>query len=155
MAENQQNSPTFTVERIYLKDVSYEAPGVPDIFLKNQPPQVEVQLSVAHRPIDTTQGFYEVVLSVQVTAKAESKPIFLVEVHQAGIFRIQGVTGETLQRALEINCGYVLLPFIREAINDFVGKGGFPQFLIAPINFEMLFEQKKTAAANQPAKGTA
>jgi preprotein translocase subunit SecB len=151
---DKAQQPSFSFDKIYLKDVSYEAPGVPEIFLQSQAPEVGVQISVSHRLIDSAQGVYEVVLTVQVSAKNGEKSIFLVEVHQAGIFRIQGMTGEALERALEIGCGYVLLPFAREAINDFIGKGGFPQLLISPINFDALYEQKR-AAIKQPAQGKA
>jgi preprotein translocase subunit SecB len=80
--------------------------------------------------------------------------LFLVNVQQAGVFRIQGIADQILERTLEVTCAYVLLPFAREAVNDFVVKGGFPQLLVNPINFDALYEQK-LAAAKQPAKGQA
>ncbi|MEK7206800.1 MAG: protein-export chaperone SecB [Pseudomonadota bacterium] len=140
----------FNLEKIYLKDVSYEAPGVPHAFTQQQTAaEITVNLGVEHAPLDPEQGLYEVVMTVTTTAKRENKNVFLVEVKQAGVFRLNGVDGETLQRALEISCAYVLLPFAREAINDLVSKGGFPQLLINPINFEGLYEQK---LAVQPGK---
>lgn len=142
----------FSIEKLYIKDVSYEAPGVPMAFSQAQGAGVEigVQLGLEHNVFNPEQGLYEVVITVTATAKRENKNIFLVEVKQAGIFRIDGVDKDTLQRALEITCAYVLLPFAREAINDFVEKGGFPQLLINPINFEALYEQKQSARASQP-----
>ena len=154
MPENQASQPLFGLEKIYLKDVSYEAPGAPGIFLQNQPPEVGVHITLAHRPIDSEQGFFEVTLTVQINAKHADKALFLVEVQQAGVFRIQGIDGEVLNHALEVTCAHVLLPFAREAVNDLVGKGGFPQLLINPINFDALYEQKR-AAASQPAQGQA
>ena len=153
MAEtDQQQNTVFNIEKIYLKDVSYEAPGVPQVFSQSQNAGAEigVQLGLEHSILAAEQGLYEVVLTITATAKRENKNIFLVEVKQAGIFRIGGVNMETLQRALEISCANALLPFAREAINDFVEKGGFPQLLINPINFEALYEQKQSAQATQP-----
>lgn len=152
MAEsNQEQNITFNVEKIYIKDISYEAPGVPIVFTQghNAGTEIGVQLSLEHVALSAEQGVHEVVLTVTATARHEDKNIFLVEVKQAGIFRISGVGGETLQRALEVSCAHALLPFVREAINDLVGKGGFPQLLISPINFESLYEQK-LARGNQP-----
>lgn len=154
MAEaDQQQNTVFSLEKIYLKDVSYEAPGVPLVFSQSQNAGAEigVQLGLEHSTLAAEQGLYEVVLTITATARRDNKNIFLVEVKQAGIFRIGGVDKDTLQRALEISCAYALLPFAREAVNDFVEKGGFPQLLINPINFEALYEQKQSARTNQPA----
>lgn len=152
MAEpGQQNNIVFSVEKIYLKDVSYEAPGVPQVFSQSQNAGAEigVQLGLEHNVLAAEQGLYEVVLTITATAKADNKNIFLVEAKQAGIFRISGVDKDMLPRVLGINCAYVLLPFAREAINDFVEKGGFPQLLINPINFEALYEQKQATQMKQ------
>lgn len=152
MAEsNQDQNVVFNMEKIYIKDVSYEAPGVPMAFqAQNVAAEISVQLGLEHSVLNTEQGIYEAVLTVTASARNEGKNIFLAEVKQAGIFRITGVEGDTLQRALEVSCAYVLLPFVREMINDLVGKGGFPQLLINPINFESMYEQKQ-AAQTRPA----
>lgn len=152
MEQNQPENIIFNIEKIYIKDISYEAPSVPSAFIQaqNAAAEIAVQLGVQHGPLNPEQGIYEVTLTVTATAKREDKNLFLVEVKQAGIFRINGVEGDALQRALGISCPYVLLPFVREMINDLVGKGGFPQLLINPINFESLYEQKQTAQANPP-----
>lgn len=151
---NQPQGPFFGLERIYLKDVSYEAPGAPQIFLEQQAPEIGVQLGIEHRPLNAEQGLYDAVLTVTVSAKRGDKNVFLAEVQQAGVFRIKGVADEALQQALEIACPHVLLPFAREAVNDLVCKGGFPQLLINPINFEALYAQKQ-AAIKQPVGGQA
>jgi len=153
MAEaNPQQKIIFNIEKIYLKDVSYEAPGVPQVFAQQQNANAEIgiQLGLEHSVLAADQGVYEVVLTITATAQREKKNIFLVEVKQAGIFRISGVDQDTLLRALEITCANVLLPFARESINNFVEKGGFPQLLINPINFEVLYEQKHSADASKP-----
>jgi preprotein translocase subunit SecB len=145
---NQDKNFVFNVEKIYIKDVSYEAPGVPTAFqAQNAAAEIGVQLGMEHGLLNAEQGIHEVVLTVTANATHENKNIFLVEVKQAGIFRITGLEGETLKRALEISCANVLLPFVREAVNELVSKGGFPQLLISPINFEALYEQKQAAQA--------
>lgn len=145
MADAAAPGVQFSVERIYIKDVSYEAPAVPHVFMQQVTPQLDIQLVVQHAAVGAAEGLHEVTLVVTVAAKHGDKAIFLVEVQQAGVFRIDGIEGEALQRALEISGAYILLPFVREAINDLVGKGGFPQLLIHPINFEALYEQKQAA----------
>lgn len=148
----QDQNIVFSVDKIYIKDISYEAPGVPLAFTQaeNAAAEIGVQLGLDHGTLNQAQGIYEVVLTVTATATREKKNIFLVEVKQAGIFRITGIEGDMLARALGISCAYVLLPFVREAVNDLVGKGGFPQLLINPINFEMIYEQKQTTQAARP-----
>ena len=146
MAEQSESNVQFNLERIYTKDISYESPAVPQVFLEQAAPQLDMQLGVHHAAIQSSDGLFEVVLTVSVSAKHAGKSIFLVEVQQAGLFRIVGIAGKSLERALEISGAYILLPFAREAINDLVGKGGFPQLLINPINFETLYEQKQAAA---------
>ena len=151
MEPNQDKNFVFNVEKIYIKDVSYEAPGVPTAFqAQNAAAEIGVQLGMEHGLLNAEQGIHEVVLTVTANATHENKNIFLVEVKQGGIFRITGFEGEALKRALEISCANVLLPFVREAVNELVSKGGFPQLLINPINFEALYEQKQ-AAQTRPA----
>lgn len=140
-----QNQVIFNIEKIYVKDSSYEAPNAPQVFRENRAPEVNVQLGVSHQPVAKDQGIYEVVLAVTVTAKSGESTVFLAETHQAGLFRIQGVPDAEISKALEIACPNVLLPFVRQSINDLVEAGGFPQLLINPINFEALYLQKQQA----------
>ena len=148
MAEGSEGV-QFSLERIYLKDASYEAPAVPVVFTQQLSPQLNVQIGITHGVLSEPQGVHEVVLAVTASAKHGDKTIFLVEIHQAGLFRISGVIGDALTKTLEIACPSILLPFARVAVNDFVSKGGFPQLLLNPINFEALYEQK-LAALKQP-----
>lgn len=148
MAEPQQEqAPALNIEKVYIKDISYEAPNTPQVFMEQRVPEVSVQLNIAHTALDQKAGLYEVVLSVTTTAKFQEKSVFLVEVQQAGLFRVIGIPDSDLPMVLEIGCPNILLPFAREAINDLVGKGGFPQLLINPVNFEGLYQQKLAAAA--------
>lgn len=138
----------MSLERIYVKDISYESPNSPHVFMEKVNPQTNVQLNISHRQL-SEDGQHEVVLAVSVDAKAQDKTVFLVELQQAGIFLLQGISEEDRPKLLEIACPNVLLPFAREAVNDLVGKGGFPQLLINPVNFEALYVQKQ-AASKQP-----
>jgi preprotein translocase subunit SecB len=147
MAEPQQEqAPALNIEKVYIKDISYEAPNTPQVFMEQRVPEVGVQLNIAHTALDAKTGLYEVVLSVTTTAKFQDKNVFLVEVQQAGLFRAVGIPAKDLPMVLEISCPNILLPFAREAINDLVGKGGFPQLLINPVNFDGLFQQKQAAS---------
>lgn len=143
----QEPTPALNIEKVYIKDISYEAPNTPQVFMEQRVPEVGVQLNIAHSALDEKAGLYEVVLSVTVTAKFEAKNVFLVEVQQAGLFRVVGIPANDLPMVLEIGCPNILLPFAREAINDLVGKGGFPQLLINPVNFEGLYQQKQAATS--------
>jgi preprotein translocase subunit SecB len=136
----------FNLEKIYIKDSSFEVPGAPQVFLDAAQPEVGVQLAISHSQLNAEQGIYEVVLAVTVTAKHADKTVFLAEAHQAGLFRITGMPESELPKALEIACPNVLLPFVRQVVNNLIESGGFPQLLLSPINFEALFQQKHTAA---------
>ena len=144
--QNTQSGFVFNLEKIYIKDSSFEVPGAPQVFLDTTNPEVGVQLGISHNQINAEQGLYEVVLAVTVTAKHADKAVFLAEAHQAGLFRIGGMPEADLPKVLEIACPNVLLPFVRQAVNSLVESGGFPQLLLSPINFEALHLQKQAAA---------
>ena len=153
MTAQTDTAPSLSVEKIYIKDLSFEAPSSPQVFLEQQAPEVHVELGITHHQLNAEQGLHEVVLALTVNARRGDKNFFLAEAHQAGIFRVAGLSGEPLNKALEIACPHVLLPFAREAVNDLVTRGGFPQLLVNPMNFESLYEQKR-AAQIQPAPAT-
>ena len=144
--QNTQPGPVFNLEKIYIKDCSFEVPGAPQVYLDAKSPEVGVQLGISHRQINAEQGLYEVVLAVTVTAKNADKIVFLAEAHQAGLFHITGMPEPELPKILEIACPNVLLPFVRQAVNNLIESGGFPQLLLSPINFEALYLQKQAAA---------
>ncbi len=153
MADTKQDPDVvFSLEKIYIKDVSFEAPGTPHVFMESEAPEVQVELGINHRLINPEQALFEVVLAITATAQRGDKNFFLAETHQAGVFRVTGVNGEALAMTLEISCAHVLLPFAREVVNDLVTKGGFPPLLINPMNFEALYAQKRAAQASQPAQ---
>lgn len=149
MAEEHAQANTFDIRKIYVKDISVESPNVPDIFLKDfGTPDVNVDASIRATKLEQ-DNFYEVVLGMTITSKIGAETAFLVEVQQAGVFHIVGLAEGDLPLALEIACPNILLPFAREAVADLVGKAGFPPFLISPINFEGLYQQKLNQQSKQ------
>ena len=146
MAEEQKKSEaatTFDIRKIYIKDASLESPNAPSIFLQEaMKPDVSIDASIKAKKLDQ-ENYFEVTLGITVTAKMGEKTAFLVEVQQCGVFHIVGIPNEDLPLALEIASPNVLLPFAREAVSDLVGKAGFPQLLLSPINFEAIYMQKQ------------
>jgi len=140
----QEDEVQFSLEKLYIKDVSFEAPNAPAVFLEQTDSKVDVRMDMNHRKIDEQEGIFEAVLELTVSAAHEGGNIFLVEVHQAGLFRIKGVPNDQMLPVLEISCPNILLPYAREVISSLVGHGGFPPLLINPINFEALFQQRYT-----------
>jgi preprotein translocase subunit SecB len=145
--ENQQ----FAIQKIYLKDVSFESPNSPQAFTDgNWQPQINVQLNSSNQSI--ADDTYEVVLDITVTAKHEDKTAFLVEVKQAGIFTISGFPQENMGGMVGAFCPETLFPFAREAISELVSKGGFPPLLLAPVNFNALYTQQVQQQATAQAE---
>jgi preprotein translocase subunit SecB len=149
--ENSQaqagDGPQFGIVRIYLKDVSFETPNSPEVFMQDFKPDVNLQLNTS---VNKLEGeLFEVVLNVTVTSKQGDKTGFLVEVQQAGIFELKGYDEAQKGPMLGAYCPNTLYPFAREAISDLVVKGGFPQLLLSPINFDGLYTQKMKQAEAQ------
>jgi preprotein translocase subunit SecB len=141
MAEDKQTNTEkqLLLQKIYIKDFSFESPRAPAIFAGNVSPQTRLNIqSSAKELAPDTQ---EVVLTLTVEAKDQDKTLFLVEIEQAGLFRIQGYSGEEQQMLIGSYCPGALYPFAREAIADIVTRGGFPQLLLQPINFDGLYAQ--------------
>lgn len=130
----------FNIQRIYTKDISYESPNTPQLFREPWQPNVDVELNV--NTVNLGEDHYEVKLSITTTVKSQDKMAFLAEVHQAGIFKIQGFSGAQLHRMLGSYCPNILFPYIREAISDLVVRGGFPPLYLTPINFDVLYDQQ-------------
>lgn len=144
----QPATPVFNIEKLYIKDLSIEVPNAPAIFLDRDPPQMDVQLNTQSAPVE--DGIYESVLTLTITAKIKDKTAFLVELKQAGIFRIQNIPQEAMEPALGVGCPNILFPYAREAISDAVLKAGFPPLILQPVNFEMMYMQQQQAKAQQP-----
>mgnify|MGYP001586101013 CR=1 FL=1 len=137
-AENGQQQ--FVLQRVFIKDLSFESPAAPDIFKKEWKPQMGVDLRTKSNKIDE-EGNFEVVLTLTVTAKVDDETAFLIEVQQGGIFFVKGIEGEDLRRVLAILCPNMLFPYARETIDTVVTKGTFPALMLAQVNFEGLYAQ--------------
>ena len=143
------NGPQFELLRVYLKDVSFETPNSPEVFRTEFKPEINLQLNSAVNQLE--EGLYEVILNLTVTSKEGDKTGFLVEVQQAGIFVVKGFDEAQTGSMLGAYCPNTLYPYAREAVTDLVTKGGFPQLLLAPINFDALYQQKMQQASAQVA----
>jgi preprotein translocase subunit SecB len=159
MAENaQSNDPQtqaerqFSVQRVYVKDASFESPNAPDIFRGEWKPKHELNVSTKVNRIQ--EDLYEVVLSVTVSAQLGDKTAFIVEVQQAGIFGISGFGEQEMGAMVGAYCPNLLFPYAREVVSDLVTKGSFPQLVLQHVNFDALFAQHQQEAM-QRAKGDA
>lgn len=149
MAENQTEAPErqFAVQRIYVKDLSFESPNSPGLFRGEWKPRHDLTLNTRVNQLD--EQTFEVVLAVTVTAKVEESTAFIAEVQQAGIFTINGFPDQEKGPLLGAYCPNVLFPYAREVITDLVAKGSFPQLVLQPVNFDALFAQHQQEAAQQ------
>ena len=143
----QEQQPGFSIEKIYVKDVSLEIPHAPQIFTDRTQPQVSIELSNLAQQVE--ENVFEVAIKVTVTSKIADKTVFLVEVTQAGIFQIRNVPAENMEMIVGITCPNILFPYLRESVSDLVVRAGFQPVLLNPINFEALFAQQKQQEAEQ------
>lgn len=142
MSEQQAQEAQFVLQRIYVKDMSFESPRSPQTFLGQWQPKINLELNTRNNKINDDS--YEVVLSLTVTARnADDEVVYLVEVQQAGIFRISGMNPETLSQTLGSFCPSVLFPYARENIDAVVVRGSFPPLMLAPVNFDAVYAQAK------------
>ena len=143
--ENTSNKPeqVFVIQKVYTKDISFETPNTPDIFREDDwQPNINLQLQSRSKQLD--EHVFEIVLMVTVTAKVDDETTaYLAEVQQAGIFRIDGFGDDEMRYMLGSYCSNILFPFAREVISDLVTRGGFPQLLLSPVNFDALFTQQE------------
>lgn len=161
MAEEQQQ-PIFNIEKLYVKDLSVEVPNAPQIFLERDEPKIDIQLATKANTVN--EDHFEVVLSVTATATfpameadgkdAPARSVFLVEVHQAGIFQIRNIAKENMEAVLGIHCPNILFPYVRETISDAVGRAGFPTYYLPPVNFEAIHQARLQAQQAQQNKPT-
>jgi len=144
----------FSMQKIYVKDLSFEAPGVPEVFSfeGGYKPNVNLELNTSNRLVQDAS--YEVTLNITVTAKEEEKVMFLAEVKQCGVFALQNMDDDTKRHTLGSFCPSILFPYARQAISEMISNGGFPQLLLAHINFEQLFKAQEERRLSEEA-GTA
>lgn len=138
---SEQQKPQFGIQRIYTRDVSFESPNTPAIFQQEWKPQVKLDLNTKTREL--SEGVYEVTLVVTVESKLGETTAFLVEVQQAGIFNLGGFTEDARDQMLGAYCPSLLFPYAREAVDSAVTKGSFPALMLAPVNFDVLYQQSK------------
>lgn len=143
----QAGGPNFAIQRIFLKDISFETPMGVEAFTKQFKPNIQQDLNVQVNQLD--EGTHEVVLLLTITAKIEGRTVFLVEVKQAGIFAISGFEGIQLSQVINTACPQILFPYAREAIDSILNRGTFPPLMLAPINFDAVFAQAVVAAKQQ------
>ncbi|MGP0594470.1 protein-export chaperone SecB [Nitrospira sp. T9] len=144
----EEQKPVFTIEKIYVRDLSVEVPHAPGIFLEGGAPQVHVELKTHHTRVE--EDMYDASLTVTVTAKVNEKIMFIVEVEQAGIFRIRHVPETEMGAVLGIGCANILFPYVRETVSDAVTRGGFPTVMLNPVNFEALYQQQQQQQQTTP-----
>lgn len=151
MSDNQaqETERQFAIQRIYTKDVSFEAPNSPQVFTQEWRPEINVTLNSNSTKLDDEH--IEVAVTVTVTAKHGENTAFLAEVTQGGIFLVKGISEQEMGPMLGIYCPNILFPYAREALGDLITRGSFPQFILAPINFEAIYAQRVQQAKAQAA----
>jgi preprotein translocase subunit SecB len=152
-----ETAPLFNVHSIFMKDLSFEAPHSPQIFNTEWKPKIDFDLQMASQILSEEESIYEVVLHVTVTIKLgegkEEQAAFLIDIKQAGAFTVKNFTPEATQQLLATQCATVLFPYAREAVSNLVTRGGFPQLVLPPINFDAMYAHHLTtqAAETKPA----
>lgn len=154
-AAQENPEQAFRIHKVYVKDVSFESPMAPKVFVGNQNWQPQVSLQINTESMQLENDLVETTLNVQVTVKSEEQTIYLVEIKQAGLFLLKGFEDAQKAHMMGTFCPNILFPFAREEIASLVGKGGFPQLLLEPVNFEALYAQHlQQAKQNAPAPET-
>jgi preprotein translocase subunit SecB len=143
---DQDQTPVFQIQRIYLKDLSLEQPNSPQVLLEQTQPQVDIQLGMGADQV--APGVFEVTVTGTVTTKVGDRTLFLVEAKQAGIFEVRNVPGDQLQAILHVLCPSMLYPYLRAIVSDICTRAGFPPILLAEVNFQAMFEAQQQAQAN-------
>lgn len=145
----QDSAPVFSIEKIYVKDSSLEVPNAPHCFLERDPAEISLQMQTGGEAVG--EGIFNVVLTLTVSARIGEKTQFLIEVAQAGIFRIANVPNEELEPIVAVACPNILFPYAREAVSDAVTRAGFPPVLLAPVNFEAIYRDRLAQQQGQAA----
>jgi preprotein translocase subunit SecB len=143
----QQPQGKFAIHKIFIKDLSFEAPNSPQSFAEQWEPNINLELNTSTKSV--AEHNYEVVLSLTVTVNNNDKTAYLIEVQQAGIFYLEEFPDSVLRAMLGSFCPNILFPYAREAVSDVVTRGGYPQMLLNPINFDALYEQHLQQQAQQ------
>lgn len=143
---NADMQPSMRIERVYVKDISFESPKSPRVFQKSWQPEVNMEVRTKSETVG--QDLYEVVVEVKLTGKQENSVVLIVEVEHAGLFTIKGLSEPQLQFALGASCPQIIFPYLRETVDGLCSKGTFPPFMMAPINFEQIFQHQQQQNQN-------
>ena len=143
----EQDLQQFIIQRLYIKNSSFETTQTPAIFQKKWEPELNLELNTNHTELEANT--YEVTLTVTATVKNKEETAFLVEVQQAGVFTVNGPDAEQLNHILGSFCPSILFPYVRETVSSLVTKGSFPPLVLSPINFDALYMQKMQAQQEQ------
>lgn len=146
-AKQDEQNREFAIQRIYTKDISFETPNTPAVFQQEWKPETSVNLNTEVNKL--TDTIFEVTLTVTVTTKVGDKTAYLVEVKQAGIFSAKGFPDQEMGPLLSAYCPNQLFPYVREVISDIIVKGSFPQMVLQPVNFDMLYAQHQQELAKK------
>lgn len=137
--------PVFQIQRVYLKEASLEQPNSPGVFLEQDQPSVDIQIGVEAMPV--ADGVFEVAVTATVQTKVKDKTVFLVEAKQAGIFEIRNLAQEQMSQIMGIACPQIVYPYLRGNVADLIQRGGFPPVHLSEINFQAMYEQQQSDAA--------
>ena len=155
MADDTDNAPMFSIQRLYLKDLSLEQPNSPQILLEQGQPQVEINLGLGAEVV--AESTFEVTVTATVTATVNGKTMFLVEAKQGGIFEIRNIPEEQLRQILGIACPGIVYPYLRAIVSDVCTRAGFPPVVLSEVNFQAMYEAQADAArteAGAPTNGS-
>ena len=147
MADSQEPTPIFNIQRMYLKDLSLEQPNSPQILLDQQQPNVDINLAISAETI--SEGIYEVCVTATVTTKVTERTLFLIEAKQAGIFELRNLPSDQMQAILGIACPGMVYPYLRAIVSDVCTRAGFPPVMLSEVNFQAMFEAQQQQLAAQ------
>lgn len=147
-----EQAPVFQIQRVYLKEASMEQPNSPSILLEQEQPSVDIQLGIEANPV--AEGVFEVSVTATVHTKIKDKTVFLVEVKQAGIFEVRNLPQEQMGPIMGIACPQIVYPYLRGNVADLIQRSGFPPVHLSEINFQAMYEQQQSQAAQTSAAGT-
>lgn len=155
--DEKESAPSFNVHSIYLKDLSFEAPHSPAVFNEEWKPKIDFDLQMGSQVLSPEEGVYEVVLHVTVTIKLgegeQEKTAFLIDIQQAGAFSVRNLSEEAIKQVLATTCATVLFPYARETISSLATRGGFPQLILPPINFDAMYAHHISTEAEAQREG--
>lgn len=143
----QQDAPTMSLQKLYVKDISFEVPNAPDIYSEQGQPDIKMNLNQKVKQV--SEGIYEVELAVTVTCKVNEKTAYLAEIHQAGIFSLTNFPDNVLHQTLGAYCPNVLFPYARQSVSELVSNGGFQPLLLQPVNFDQLYAEQMQKTQQQ------